>query len=90
MMAVKPLLEAMLDKPSRTLRAFDAMPAGAAERQWCITTTIEKQQRLLTLGERLSHRFNKTGGYPFALVRRFAAHIYCRDVGHLDTGVATR
>ena len=54
MVAVEPLAEAMLDQPRRALRAFDAVAAGAAQRQRRIAAAVQKQQRLLRLGQRLA------------------------------------
>jgi hypothetical protein len=52
--------EAMLDQPGRALRAFDALAAGAAQRDRRIAAAIEEQQRLLAgrqgLLDRLQHR----------------------------------
>ena len=55
LMALDLAAKAMLHQPARTLRALEAMTAHPAKRQRRITTTVEEEQRLLALLQRLGH-----------------------------------
>ena len=76
-MAIEPPAEAVLDQPRRALRTFDAVPAGAAQRQRRIAAPVEEQQRLL-LRASVSVTASTSGGdshLPFSggFVRRSIA-----------------
>src|SRR5258708_38959699 len=87
-MADQRAAKTMLDQPGRALRAFDAVPAGAAERERRIAAAIEEQQRLLTGGQRLLHRLDDRRRQPVAACRRLAAEIDGGQLGQLLATVA--
>src|SRR4029077_10722044 len=86
-MADQRAAEAVLDQPGRALRAFDAVPAGAAERERRIAAAIEEQQRLLAGGERLLHRLDDGRRQPAAAVGRLAPEIDGRQLGQFLAAV---
>ncbi len=53
--------EPVLDQPTRTIRALEAMSAHPAQRQRCIAAPVEKQQRLLAPRQRLAISVSSTG-----------------------------
>src|SRR5207344_269363 len=77
--------ETMLDQPGRAVRALEAMPAGAAERQRRVTAPVQKEERLLLVGKRLPGRGNQRRRQEAAALRRFGAKVDGAD-GREDRG----
>ena len=89
-MADQGAAKAMLDQPGRALRAFDAVAAGAAERERRVAAAIEEQQRLLAGGQRLLHRLDDRRRQPAAARRRRRLRSTGRQRRQLLAAVACR
>src|ERR1700733_1051320 len=90
MMALQLAEQAMLDQPSCTIWAVEAVAAGATQRQWRIAAAIEEQHRLLAGSERLAERFDqrrREKALPLGLI---APHIDDANLGQLRRAIARR
>ena len=89
-MADQRAAKTMLDQPGRALRAFDAVPAGAAERERRIAAAIEEQQGLFARGQCLLHRLDDRRRQPAAAGRWLAPEIDRRQLRQLLAAVTGR
>src|SRR5690348_3359474 len=75
MVALQLAEQAMLDQPSRAMRAFEAMAAGAAQGERRIAAAIEEQHRLLAGLERLRQSCDERRREEALPLGRIAAHV---------------
>ena len=66
MMADERRAEAVLDQPCGAIGAFEAMPAGPAQRQRRIAAPVEEEERLLAAAPRLFHAGDRAAATAIA------------------------
>ena len=81
MMADERRPEAVLDQPCGAVGTFEAVAAGAAQRQRRIAAPVEEQKRLLAAGSRLFDAGDRARRQPAAARRALALEIDGGDVG---------
>ena len=81
MMADERRAEAVLDQPCGAIGTFEAMAAGAAQRQRRIAAPVEEQERLLAAAPRLFDAGDRARRQPSPARRALALKIDRRDVG---------
>src|SRR5690606_36465332 len=75
--------QAVFDQPGAAVRALEAEPARAAQRERGVAAAVEEQQRLLFLGEPLVQRLDHARREPSAALRAFLGQVDGADLGEL-------
>ena len=82
MVADERVAKAMFDQPGRAIRALEPVAAAPAEGQRRVAPTVEEQERLLAVGDRLLDRAVETRRDPMAARRLVPLEVERRDPRH--------